>query len=77
MELGDELHAGYVSLKRFHDLFSQRLPFLAPGSHQIECGICIESLGGYHTGPDRILFYMEGIHFIFFSGKYYLTQASR
>jgi hypothetical protein len=28
MELGDEFHAGYVSLKRFHDLFSQRLPFL-------------------------------------------------
>jgi hypothetical protein len=25
MELGNELRAGFVSLRRFHDLFSQRL----------------------------------------------------
>ena len=43
MELGDELHAGYVSLKRFHDLFSQRLPFL--GHIKLNAAYVLSHLG--------------------------------
>jgi hypothetical protein len=51
-------------------IFQHPPPYIEPtlslsGSHQIEYCACVESLGGYHTHPEHVLFHVGGaLHFI-------------